>query len=130
MNFNESSEFTKDVKALKKRVPTLTSDLRRAKVRIKSLYVTGDNMTKADLSEFRKQFFSGKIATILPESTNEVEVIKMRLDTDTRQYKNKLRVVVVAIRKQNDVKFIELYSKNNKARENNRRIKKYRDLKS
>lgn len=122
MNFSESSEFFKDIKTLKKRVPTLVSDLDRAKVRIKSLYVAGDDMVEADLTEFRKQFFSGKVATILSGSTSEKEIVKMRLDTDTPQYKNKLRLVVMVTRKQNNVIFIEIYSKNDKSREDSRRF--------
>lgn len=125
MNFDETPEFKKDVKALKKRVPTLSGDLARAKVRVESLYITGDDMDDADLAEFRTQFFSGKIATILPGSTEEVEIIKIRLDSDTNQYRNKLRLVFTAVRTDKRVLFVEIYSKNDKDREDTARIKRY-----
>lgn len=125
MIFDETLEFQKDVKALKKRVPTLQSDLARAKVRVESLYVPGDDMTEADLAEFRAQFFSGKIAAILPGSTPEAEIVKIRLDSDTDQYRSKLRLVFTAVKKGNEILLIELYSKNDKSREDAQRIKKY-----
>lgn len=48
-----------------KSVSTLVDDLTRVKKRITSLYAAGDNMTEADLIEFRTQFFSSKAATTL-----------------------------------------------------------------
>lgn len=125
MNFDETIEFRKDVKTLKKRVPTLRDDLKRAKIRIESLYVLGDDMSEADLTEFRAQFFSGKIATILPGSTNDIEIVKVRLDSDTDQFRSKLRLVFTAIRTKNEILFVELYLKNDKSREDISRIKKY-----
>lgn len=125
MNFNEVPEFKKDVKALRKRVPTLKADIERIKVRIESLYVRGDDMTEADLVEYKTQFFSGKVATILPGSTPGVEVVKMRLDSDTDQYRNKLRLVFTVIKQNDNVLLVELYSKNDKPREDSKRINKY-----
>lgn len=125
MNFDEAPEFKKDVKALKKRVPTLSDDLARARIRVESLYIAGDDMSDADLAEFRTQFFSGKVATILPGSTNDIEIIKIRLDSDTNQYRNKLRLVFTAVRTDKRVLFVEIYSKNDKDREDTARIKRY-----
>lgn len=125
MNFDESPEFTKDVKAFKKRVPTLQADLARMKKRITRLYVIGDDMKEADFAEFRTQFFSGKVATILPGSTDDLEIIKIRLESDTEQYRGKLRLVFTAVKKDNNVLFVELYSKNDKDREDTRRLRKY-----
>ena len=125
MNFDEAPELKKDVKALKKRVPTLSDDLARARIRVESLYIAGDDMSDADLAEFRTQFFSGKIATILPGSTNDIEIIKIRLDSDTHQYRNKLRLVFTAVRTDKRVLFVEIYSKNDKDREDTARIKRY-----
>lgn len=125
MNFDESPEFKKDIKALKKRVPTLKSDLDRVRTRIESLYVLGDDMTEADLVEFRAQFFSGKVATVLFESEDGVEVVKIRLDSDTDQYRNKLRLVFTAVKRKDSVLFVELFSKNDKDREDSRRYKRY-----
>lgn len=125
MNFDEAPEFKKDVKALRKRVPTLKSDLSRVKARIESLYVLGDDMSKADLIEYRAQFFSGRVAVILPGSTADIEVVKIRLDSDTNQYRDKLRLVFTAVKQGDSVVFVELYSKNDKSREDTARIKRY-----
>ncbi len=125
MNFEETAEFKKDVKALKKRVPTLIGDIKRVKPRIEALYIVGDGMTPDEHTEFRKQFFEGKKAAILPGSTQESEVIKLRLDTDTTQYRKKLRLVFVAVRTDDTVRFIEIYAKNDKTREDTKRYKSY-----
>lgn len=125
MNFDESPEFKKDIKALKKRVPTLKSDLDRVRTRIESLYVLGDDMTEADLGEFRAQFFSGKVAAVLSKSMDGIEVVKIRLDSDTDQYRNKLRLVFTAVKRKDSVLFVELFSKNDNDREDPRRFKKY-----
>lgn len=125
MNFDETPEFRKDVKALTKRVPTLAADLKRVRARIESLYMLGDDMNEAELAEFRMQFFSGKVATTLPGSTSEVEIVKIRLDSDTDQYRNKLRVIFTSIKTGDRVTFIEIYSKNDKDREDSARIRRY-----
>jgi hypothetical protein len=121
MNFSESPEFQKDVKALGKKVRTLRSDIERVYARIEPLYVA---VKDVDLQTYRTLFFDGKRATIL-HKTETHEVIKMRLDTDTRTAQGKLRLVFIAMVKSGTVTFIEVYAKNNKAREDHRRIKKY-----
>lgn len=123
MNFDETAEFKKDVKALKKRVPTLRSDLKRACKLVESLYVCGDDMSEADMREYKKLFFAGKNAAILEQST-KYEVVKIRLDTDTNTYRNKLRLVFVAVITAGEVVLVELFSKNDKTREDLKRIKK------
>ena len=125
MNFDEVSEFQKDVKALKKRVRTIESDIKRVKSRIEALYVVGDGMTVEEHAEFRKQFFASKKANLLSGSSDEIDVIKMRLDTDSDQFHTKLRLVFTAVRRGDKIHFIEIYSKSDKLREDARRIKKY-----
>ena len=125
MNFDEVPEFQKDIRALKKRVRTITSDIERVKLRIEALYIVGDGMTVNEHAEFREQFFASKKATVLPGSIDGVEIIKMRLDTDTDQFRTKLRLVFVAIRQGNQIRFIEIYSKSDKPREDSRRIERY-----
>lgn len=122
MNFSESSEFKKDKKALSKtRVRTLDSDIERAKKAITALYVP---VAGVDITEYRKAFFDNKRATIR-HTTETHEVIKMRLDTDTNTMRNKLRLVFVAVISGNDVTFLELYSKNDKSREDQQRVQRY-----
>lgn len=124
MNYSQTPEFGKDVKILAKKIPTLESDLERVKLKIEALYIRNSEIKEEEFQEFRKSFFSGKKATILFHG-DSFEVVKMRLDTDSDFYRNKLRLIFVAIISQNQVNFIELYSKNNTQREDARRIKKY-----
>ncbi len=122
MNFEQTPEFKKDIKALAKRVPTIQSDVKRVRSKVEALYIKSPEY---NLAEYRKQFFASKKAAILPGSTDEIEIIKMRLDTDSPQYRQKLRIVFVAIRQNDKILLVELYSKNNKSREDSSRIKKY-----
>ena len=118
MNFSESPEFKKDTKALGKTVRTLQSDIKRVYARIEPLYVPVEDV---DIQTYRGLFFDGKRATIL-RKTETHEVIKMRLDTDTRTMSGKLRLVFIAVVSSGTVTFIELYAK---SREDQQRIKKY-----
>ena len=120
MNYSRVPEFEKDAKALKKRVRSLEGDLERAKHLIEALYGRHD----AEQTEFRKRFLAGKKATILTK-TGAVEVVKMRLDTDTDSYRGKLRLVFAVAVDRAEVSFIELYSKNDKPREDQRRLRRY-----
>lgn len=120
MNYSRVPEFEKDAKALKKRVRSLEGDLERAKHLIEALYGRHD----AEQTEFKKRFLAGKKATILTK-TGAVEVVKMRLDTDTDSYRGKLRLVFAVAVDKAEVSFIELYSKNDKPREDQRRLRRY-----
>lgn len=120
MNYSRVPEFEKDVKALKKRVRSLEGDLERTKHLIEALYGHPD----AEQAEFKKLFLAGKKATILTK-TGAVEVVKMRLDTDTDSYRGKLRLVFTVAVNKAEVSFIELYSKNDKPREDQRRLRRY-----
>lgn len=120
MNYSRVPEFEKDAKALKKRVRSLEGDLERAKHLIEVLYRHPD----AEQTEFKKRFLAGKKATILTK-TGAVEVVKMRLDTDTDSYRGKLRLVFAVAVDKAEVSFIELYSKNDKPREDQRRLRRY-----
>ena len=120
MNYSRVPEFEKDVKALKKRVRSLEGDLERTKHLIEALYGHPDT----EQAEFKKLFLAGKKATILTK-TGVVEVVKMRLDTDTDSYRGKLRLVFAVAVDKAEVSFIELYSKNDKPREDQRRLRRY-----
>lgn len=120
MNYSRVPEFEKDVKALKKRVRSLEGDLERTKHLIEALYGHPDT----EQAEFKKLFLASKKATILTK-TGAVEVVKMRLDTDTDSYRGKLRLVFAVSVNKAEVSFIELYSKNDKPREDQRRLRRY-----
>ncbi len=111
MNYSRVPEFKKDVKALKKRVRSLEGDLERAKHLIEALYGHSD----AEQAEFKKLFLAGKKATILTK-TGAVEVVKIR---------GKLRLVFAVAVNKAEVSFIELYSKNDKPREDQRRLRRH-----
>lgn len=122
MNFDLTPEFRKDFKRLSKRWKSLNGDIEAAKKYILPLYEckAGD----IEISVYRDGFFRGKRAAVL-KTTSRGEVIKMRLDVADLGRNDKVRVVFVAIIKNNTIKFIELYAKNDKEREDSARIKKY-----
>lgn len=121
MNFSESPEFQKDVKALSKTVRTLRADLERVHARIEPLYVP---VRDVNITTYRNLFFDNKRATILRKSDG-VEAIKMRLDTDTPTMRGKLRIVIVAVIASDTVTFVEVYSKSNKSSADTTRYKRY-----
>jgi len=121
MTYSETPDFTKDVKALTKKVRTLPADLARVRLRIAPLYTP---VKDVDLQTYRSLFFDGKRATILHQKP-DLEIIKMRLDTDTATARGSLRLVFVAARQADHITFIEVYAKNNKPREDARRLKPF-----
>lgn len=68
---------------------------------------------------YRDGFFSGKHVAVL-KTTSRGEAIKMRLNVADLGRNDKVRAVFVAT-----IKFVELYAKNDKEREDSARIKKY-----
>ena len=125
MNFNETPEFKKDRKTLGKRVPSINSDLKRIIPKLETLYVKPDGLDDIQWNEHKRAFFDGKRATKLPGFPPEFDVIKIRLDTDTPQYRGKLRLVCVAVVSSDSVTLVELFSKNDKELQNNKLIIRY-----
>lgn len=122
MNFEFVPEFQKDLKRLSKKWRSLPDDIEYVKPRIESLYIEHDDI---DIRQYRADFFAGKTATTLPSEHSGVEVVKMRLDVESLSTNSKVRVIFIATVSDNTVKFIELYAKNEKDREDKNRIKKY-----
>lgn len=125
MNFDDTPEFTKDVEALGKRVKTLKADIKRLLPKLESLYLKPEGLSDEQWADYKKNFFDNKRATKLRGYSSEYDVIKIRLDTDTLQYKGKLRLVCVVVVSGSEINLIELYSKNDKSRVDDRRVKKY-----
>lgn len=121
LSFDEVPEFLKDIKALKKKWRSIPNDLERAKLVITTLYVSVEGV---DLAELRKSFFSTNRATIL-QVGNGYEVVKMRFDCASLGNDKKTRLVFVALVDNSTVRFIELYAKSGKEREDTKRIAKY-----
>lgn len=121
LNFDETPEFLKDVKKLKKSWRSIPNDIKNAKLAITPLYVP---IADVDTKDFRDNFFGTKRAAIL-ESTEEYEVVKMRLDCASLGSDKKTRLVFVMIRTADTIRLVELYAKNTNEREDTRRWKKY-----
>lgn len=121
LNFDEVPEFQKDVKYLKKNWRSIPNDIEKVKLVITPLYVEIEGV---NIKELREQFFATKRATIL-QVGDGFEVVKMRLDCASLGNDKKTRLVFVAMIRDNQVKFIELYAKNSNEREDKARIKRY-----
>jgi hypothetical protein len=122
MNFEFVSEFEKDVKRLAKKWRSIPSDIEAAKKYITPLYIQLSD--DVDVDQYRQEFFARKRAAVLT-SKGDGEVVKMRLDVESLGTNSKVRIVFVAIVAEDTVKFIELYAKNDKEREDTARVKKY-----
>ncbi len=106
MNFNEINYFTKDFKRLSKKYKSLPDDLLEF---------------KKVISEF--PLGRGKHFIILT-ATEAVKIIKARLFC--RYLKgSSLRIIYAYKETKQVIEFIELYSKNEKEREDNERIRDY-----
>jgi hypothetical protein len=98
-----------------------TRRYRVRKTRISSFYVERDDI---DLHKYREEFFASKKAAIIYTS-EEVEIVKMRLDVAYLGRNDKARIVFVVVKTKSSVIFIELYAKNDKDREDTSRYKGY-----
>lgn len=122
MNFEQTPEFQKDLKRLSKKWRSLASDVEYVKPRIQSLYVEREDI---DIEQYRVSMFASKKAAILTATSSGVEVVKMRLDVADLGRNDKVRIVFIAIRTENEILFVELYAKNEKPREDQGRIRRY-----
>lgn len=119
MNFRQSPEFQKDLKALSKKWRSLPSDINDAQLLISDVYSVGEQ------SELVVQkFFNNKRAAKLVVQ-EDVEVIKMRLDVASIGRTDKVRIIFVAIKSADTITFVEMYAKNSKEREDPKRYKGY-----
>jgi hypothetical protein len=121
MNFDEGSEFAKEFKGFAKKWRSLKADFDDAKLTIEKLYTPQKDVK---INEFRESFFSGKRATVL-HTSDTCEVVKMRLRCSSLGNKELLRLIFVFVRTADGVTFIELYAKNEKSREDEKRIREY-----
>lgn len=125
MNFEQSSEFKKELKKLQKKWRSLSDDLAAAQLQITDLYIPQEKNDKPGLTEYRAAFFNGKRATILQVTEDGREVVKMRLDVADLGTASKVRVIFIAIRSASEVLFVEIFTKADKPREDVWRIQKY-----
>jgi len=120
MIYKEGSAFVRDLKRLARKWRTLPEDIEAAKQVITGLYQAQEGV---DLTVFRQNFFDGKVATVLSR-TDEHEVVKMRLDCSSPGAHGEARLVFVFVYSE-EVTFIELFSKSEKEREDEERIKRF-----
>lgn len=123
MNFEYASEFQKELKKLQKKWRSLPGDIADAELGIAALYAEDP-----DATENRAAFFNGKRAIILQALNDGREVIKMRLDVESLGTNAKVRIVFIAIKDNGIIRFIELYAKNDKPREDTARIQRYLNI--
>ena len=121
MNFDYSPEFQKDLKRLTKKWRSLPRDIESVERDILPLYVEQKGV---DIIRLREAFFGGYKAAVLI-TTADAEVIKMRLDCESLGTNSKTRLVFVAVKTEGMIRFVELYAKNDKPREDSARYRKY-----
>ena len=114
MNFKEHDRFSNEFKKMVKKWPSLKQDIEVAKRIIKAVYTSDDN--------FRKNFFASPNATVLHKLNKDEEIAKIRLDCKSL---NKKILRLVFLRQGETIVFIEVFSKNNKGREDQRRLRPY-----
>ena len=119
MIFDQTPEFSKELKKFIKKWRNLPANLEILPQVIDTLYVGANGLSPEHI---RETFFATKKGAVLKTIDNSTEVVKVRLDS-TDLNKDMLRVVF--IRRGQQIKLIGLYPKNDKAREDNPRIQKY-----
>ena len=120
MNFKQTPEFQKDLKRLGKKWRSLPTDITDAQRSLIPLYVPQPGV---DILVLRQSFFGSKHAAILHQ-TSKAEVVKMRLDVSDLGTKDKVRMIFIAVKTDNEIIFVELYAKDEKLREDPARYRR------
>jgi RAB protein geranylgeranyltransferase component A len=109
MKFNYLDEFKKDLKKLKKKIPSLEGDLENFERFIPLV-----------------DFENNKRFVILKNNTKkDIRVIKTRLMVRSLKGSSKTRLIFSFCKRGDSIDFIEMYMKNQKSREDLDRIQKY-----
>jgi len=119
MNFDQTSEFSKELKKYTKRWRSLPSDLSVLQQALTTLYLGANGISPAHI---RETFFATKKGAILRVVSKTCEVVKVRMDCSDLN-KDMLRVTFIQSKK--SILLIEIYAKNEKAREDSSRTQKY-----
>jgi hypothetical protein len=125
MNYSSIPEFDRELKGFAKKWRSIPSDLEVAKKTLPLLFEQQGDESLDTLQGRRDAFFNNKRATILSTREDGTQVIKMRLDCASLGSKDIVRLVFVFILSHNSLTFIELYSKNDKQREDATRIRQF-----
>jgi hypothetical protein len=113
MSCERVPEFSKELKLFTKKYRSLPQDLEL----FEKIIINNDELE-------RIQFFQGNTATKLVD-TNEVVVVKARLDCKSLGNKQILRVIYVYYPHLGTFLLVELFSKNDKPREDIIRYRRY-----
>jgi len=109
MRFNYLDDFLKDLKSLKKKIPSLEDDLKNFEKFIPGV-----------------DFGQNKRFVVLTEDTQkQIKIIKTRLMVRSLKGSDKTRLIFSFCVHEDCVDFIELYLKNQKSREDESRIEEY-----
>ncbi|MDP2642676.1 MAG: hypothetical protein Q8P62_02440 [Candidatus Peregrinibacteria bacterium] len=109
MKFNYLDDFLKDLKSLKKKIPSLEDDLKNFEK-----FIPGVDFTQ------NKRF-----VVLTEDSRRQIKIIKTRLMVRSLKGSSKTRLIFSFCVREDCVDFIELYLKNQKSREDESRIQEY-----
>ncbi len=109
MNFNYLDGFLKDLKKLKKKIPSLAGDLKNFEKFI----------TAVDFDKNRRFIILRK------DNAKGIKLIKTRLMVRSLKGSSKTRLIFSFCINKGSIAFIEIYLKNEKLREDSTRIKSY-----
>ena len=122
MNFDQAPEFTKELKKLSKKWQSLLADLEILQKAITTLYKGANDLPAQHI---RESFFATKKGAVLRTVSDNCEAVKIRLDCSVL---NKDMLRVTFIQSKDHILLVELYAKNQKAREDSARLQKYLKL--
>ena len=125
MNYSSAPEFDRELKTFAKKWRSLPRDLEVVKKTLPLLFEQQVDEAPDALQTRRDGFFNNRRAAILSAHDNDTEVVKMRLDCVSLGSKDIIRLVFVCVQSKGSLTFIELYSKNDKQREDTTRIRRY-----
>lgn len=110
MKFNYLDDFLKDLRSLKKKIPSLEEDLKNFEK-----FIHGVNFSQ------NKRF-----VILTEDSQKQIKIIKTRLMVRSLKGSSKTRLIFsFCVRAEEHIDFIEIYLKNQKSREDSFRIQEY-----
>ncbi|KKQ71431.1 MAG: hypothetical protein UT33_C0009G0022 [Candidatus Peregrinibacteria bacterium GW2011_GWC2_39_14] len=109
MKFNYLDDFLRDLKSLKKKIPSLEQDLKNFEK-----FIPGVDFSK------NKRF-----VILTEDSRKQIKIIKTRLMVRSLKGSSKTRLVFSFCVCEDCIDFIEIYLKNQKSREDDARIQEY-----
>lgn len=109
MKFNYLDDFLKDLKSLKKKIPSLEKDLKNF-----------EKFIPAVNFEQNKRFI-----ILTEDNQKQIKIIKTRLMVRSLKGSSQIRLVFSFCVREDGIDFIEIYLKNQKSREDSSRIQAY-----